>query len=196
MCCGKDDNLKQQISNISHLICTDFAEVSVNQAEERYNEIKNRPRFFLTVEFIAWDAKHANQCDFYLDPNVQIDLTSYEFVFHFCFEYLPQVEQMLHNAANCLKPSDFFNGAMPDANEFLRRQRKANDTKFGNSIFELKLQFEPNCPPLFGAKYDFHIEEVVDCSEFLVHFPTFVKLAARYNQGERQSFGDYYHKMI
>lgn len=32
-------------------------------------------------------------------------------------------------------------------------------------------------PALFGAKYNFHLEGVVDCPEFLVHFPTFVKLA-------------------
>ena len=29
--------------------------------------------------------------------------------------------------------------------------------------------------PLFGAKYDFHLEGVVDCPEFLVHMPTMEK---------------------
>ena len=35
--------------------------------------------------------------------------------------------------------------------------------------------------PLFGAKYDFHLEGVVDCPEFLVHFPTLEKLAKQYD---------------
>lgn len=29
--------------------------------------------------------------------------------------------------------------------------------------------------PIFGAKYNFHLEGVVDCPEFLVFFPTLVK---------------------
>ena len=35
--------------------------------------------------------------------------------------------------------------------------------------------------PLFGAQVDFHLEGVVDCPEFLVHFPTLEKLAAKYD---------------
>ena len=29
--------------------------------------------------------------------------------------------------------------------------------------------------PLFGCKYDFHLEGVVDCPEFLVYFPLLEK---------------------
>lgn len=29
--------------------------------------------------------------------------------------------------------------------------------------------------PIFGAKYNFHLEGVVDCPEFLVYFPVLVK---------------------
>ena len=35
--------------------------------------------------------------------------------------------------------------------------------------------------PLFGAQVDFHLEGVVNCPEFLVHFPTLEKLAAKYD---------------
>ena len=34
--------------------------------------------------------------------------------------------------------------------------------------------------PLFGAQYKFHLEGVVDCPEFLVHFQTLEKLAEKY----------------
>jgi len=43
---------------------------------------------------------------------------------------------------------------------------------FGNEVY--RIEFEtPNKTqlPLFGAKYNFHLEGVVDCPEFLVHFP-------------------------
>lgn len=29
--------------------------------------------------------------------------------------------------------------------------------------------------PIFGAKYNFHLEGVVDCPEFLVNFPVLIK---------------------
>lgn len=199
MCGGKGGDLfKWQKGNIAHLICTDIAEVSVNQAQERYNKIKGRQSRLFTAEFIACDATHAEQRELYQDKTVQLDLTSCQFAFHYCFESLPQAEQMLKNAAECLKPGGYFIGTIPDANEIMRRHRAAGDVKFGNSIYEIKLLFDPENAPLFGAKYDFHLEEVVDCPEFLVHFPTLVKLAAKYDLElvKRQSFGDYYKEMI
>lgn len=35
-------------------------------------------------------------------------------------------------------------------------------------------------PPFFGAKYNFHLEGVVNCPEFLVHLPTLCKLASKF----------------
>lgn len=34
--------------------------------------------------------------------------------------------------------------------------------------------------PIFGAKYNFHLEGVVDCPEFLVYFPVLEKLVRLY----------------
>lgn len=36
--------------------------------------------------------------------------------------------------------------------------------------------------PLFGAKYNFHLEGVVDCPEFLVYFPVFEKLVSLFSK--------------
>jgi hypothetical protein len=55
------------------------------------------------------------------------------------------------------------------------RQQNAGGT-FGNEIYKIEFQCDTEPPlPLFGAKYNFHLEGVVDCPEFLVHFPTLVK---------------------
>lgn len=50
--------------------------------------------------------------------------------------------------------------------------------------------------PLFGAKYDFRLDSVVECPEFLVHFPTLVKLAEKFGLilDLRSSFTDFYNK--
>jgi mRNA (guanine-N7-)-methyltransferase len=56
-----------------------------------------------------------------------------------------------------------------------KRQQNAGGT-FGNEIYKVEFQCGTEPPlPLFGAKYNFHLEGVVDCPEFLVHFPTLVK---------------------
>lgn len=57
-----------------------------------------------------------------------------------------------------------------------RRQKECGEKSFSNSIYnidfmcDIKKQF-----PIFGAKYNFHLEGVVDCPEFLVYFPVLEK---------------------
>jgi hypothetical protein len=60
---------------------------------------------------------------------------------------------------------------------FVHRNRQQNaGGSFGNEIYKVEFQCDLAPPlPLFGAKYNFHLEGVVDCPEFLVHFPTLVK---------------------
>lgn len=52
MCCGKGgDLLKWERAKISHLICADIAEISVDQCEKRFREHRNS----YTAEFLACD---------------------------------------------------------------------------------------------------------------------------------------------
>lgn len=62
MCCGKGgDILKWKKANITHLICSDIAQVSLEQCQQRYNDMMNRTsndRGFApiyTAEFITAD---------------------------------------------------------------------------------------------------------------------------------------------
>jgi len=57
-----------------------------------------------------------------------------------------------------------------------RKRHQTEGDSFGNEIYKVEFQCDTKPPvPLFGAKYSFHLEGVVDCPEFLVHFPTLVK---------------------
>ena len=38
----------------------------------------------------------------------------------------------------------------------------------------------PGVVPIFGAEYNFSLESVVDCPEYLVHFGTFKKMAEKH----------------
>ena len=47
---------------------------------------------------------------------------------------------------------------------------------FGNEVYEISFDTESKQNiPLFGAKYHFKLEGVVDCPEFIVYFPLLEK---------------------
>ena len=58
------------------------------------------------------------------------------------------------------------------------RAKECSNSVYGIS-FDPPLE-DDTPPPVFGAKYNFHLEGAVDCPEFLVHFPTFERLAERH----------------
>ncbi|XP_044743867.1 mRNA cap guanine-N7 methyltransferase [Chrysoperla carnea] len=205
MCCGKGgDLLKWRKGNIHHLICSDIASVSVEQCESRYkymfernNQGYNNRQQKFTAEFIPADLTKSRLREKYQDKTIELDLVSCQFSFHYSFESLQQAECMLQNASECLKPGGYFIGTIPDANELVARQRKSGQTTFGNAIYNVTFRCDTDKPPIFGAKYDFHLEGVVDCPEFLVHFPTFVKLAAKFGLKlvSKERFDEYYNRM-
>lgn len=204
MCCGKGgDLLKWRKGNISHLICTDIASVSLEQCESRYRDMlarshreRNAGRVY-RAEFVSADCTKVRLREKYNDPSIKLDLVSCQFAFHYSFESLPQAECMLRNAAECLQPDGYFIGTIPDANVILARQRKAAANSFGNDVYQISFQTDTTLPPLFGAKYNFRLVGVVDCPEFLVHFPTFVKLAKNFGLKlvNVEPFDEFYERM-
>ena len=49
--------------------------------------------------------------------------------------------------------------------------------KFGNEVYSVTFKTpDKDNLPLYGCMYDFHLEGVVDCPEFLVYFPLLEKL--------------------
>eukprot|EP00095_Tigriopus_kingsejongensis_P005442 maker-scaffold224_size251237-snap-gene-1.41 protein:Tk05442 transcript:maker-scaffold224_size251237-snap-gene-1.41-mRNA-1 annotation:"mrna cap guanine-n7 methyltransferase" len=194
--CGKGgDLLKWQKSNVNHIACCDIAETSIEQAQDRYDQFRhrNRGRIF-SAEFHVADCTRERLSEMYKDPEQMFDITSCQFAFHYCFESLPQAERMIQNASERLKPGGFFIGTTPDAYDLISRAREpglekftgpdgTEKVKFGNSIYSVTVPAEwadeNHEIPLFGAKYDFHLDQVVNCPEFLVHFPTLTKLAEK-----------------
>lgn len=184
--CGKGgDLLKWQKGNISHLIMADIAETSVAQAKDRFMQNKSRGRGRgpgFTAEFIAADCTKSRLKDLLERPEEQVDLVSCQFAFHYCFESLPQAETMLRNVSENLKTGGYFIATMPSAYEIMKRVNENDGQTFGNEVFRIGFPEEhPENPPLFGDRYNFYLEGVVDCPEFLVHPPTLDKLAERWN---------------
>lgn len=132
------------------------------------------------------------------DPSIELNLVSCQFAFHYCFESPDQAEKMMKNVAECLKVNGYFIGTIPDAYEIMKRQRAAQSDSFGNDVYGIKFLSDPNDLPIFGAKYNFLLDGVVDCPEFLVYFPAFVKLAKKYSLKlvESSRFEDYFQEKI
>ncbi|CAK1550095.1 unnamed protein product [Leptosia nina] len=179
ICCGKGGDLsKWQRGRANHVIFADIAEVSVQQCKSRFDKMYGNK---FTAQFIAADCTKENLRDKYTDPSIKFDIVSCQFGLHYSFESLRQVRQMLKNSTECLKVGGYFFGTIPNAYEIVSRAKKSSNSEFGNRIYNIKLLFDPKDGyPLFGAKYDFHLEGVVDCPEFLVNFDLFRKLASEY----------------
>lgn len=202
MCCGKGGDLRKwEKGGITHLICTDIADVSVEQCQSRYDSMVTRKDKFsnkFTAEFFACDSTLVRLRERYKDPSMKLHLVSCQFAFHYCFESINQAECMIRNAAECLSPGGYFIATIPNAYEIMRRQREAQSKSFGNEVYNIEFVCDTEKPPLFGAKYKFHLEGVVDCPEFLVHFPTLLKLCKKYGLKlvMKETFADYFNKCL
>jgi len=207
--CGKGgDLLKWGKAGVTHITCVDIAEVSVQQAKDRYSSNKHN-RF--SAEFFAADCTRKRIKESFRNPDKQFDLVSCQFAFHYCFESEEQAECMVRNAAESLKPGGFFIGTTPDAETILKRLNHSvksgvcgDAAKFGNAVYSVHFEegstvadklkekrgseaaggspttIQLQDLPPFGNQYNFHLEGVVDCPEFLVDFNQLQKIAEKY----------------
>lgn len=189
LCSGKGgDLLKWKKGNIDHLVCVDIAATSVEQCESRYREMRNRGggrghynEKQFSAEFLVADCTKKRLKEMYKDPDQKFDVVSCQFSFHYSFESFPQARVMMRNAAECLKPGGYFIGTTPSAYELVRRLRESPDNSFGNEVYRVTFEdCDKEKLPLYGARYNFHLEGVVDCPEFLVYFPLLEKLAKQF----------------
>ncbi|XP_022094534.1 mRNA cap guanine-N7 methyltransferase-like [Acanthaster planci] len=185
LCCGKGgDLLKWKKGQISRLVCSDIAEMSLQQCEERYKELGNRShnpheKVTFRAEFYKADLSKEVLSEMYEDPSIQFHLTSCQFSFHYSFESQAQAETMLRNACERLRPGGYFIGTVPNGCELVRRLRASEGTWFGNDFYSVNFHSKDKFP-LFGCQYDFHLDGVVDCPEFLLYFPLLEEMAKRH----------------
>ena len=88
---------------------------------------------------------------------------------------------MLRNVSENLKEGGFFVATMPNAYEIQERLKNSTDGhSFGNEVYQIKFpEDRPEKPKLFGDRYNFYLEDAVDCPEFLVDPETLESLAEK-----------------
>lgn len=137
-----------------------------------------------TCEFIPADATKDTIRDKLKNENIQFDLTMIQFAYHYSFETIEQTTKMLENASRNLREGGYLVGTTVNANKVMFNTLNQKKLKFGNEIFSIEFPenaLENDRVPLFGNTYMFHLHGVVDCPEFLVHFPTVVHIAKQFN---------------
>ncbi|XP_032322978.1 mRNA cap guanine-N7 methyltransferase isoform X1 [Camelus ferus] len=199
--CGKGgDLLKWKKGRIDKLVCTDIADVSVKQCQQRYEDMRSRCRdseYIFNAEFITADCSKELLADKFCDPGMHFDICSCQFVCHYSFESYEQADVMLRNACERLNPGGYFIGTTPNGFELIRRLEASETESFGNEIYMVKFQKKGDYP-LFGCKYDFNLEGVVDVPEFLVYFPLLNEMAKKYNMKlvYKKTFREFYEEKI
>ncbi|XP_068093218.1 mRNA cap guanine-N7 methyltransferase isoform X2 [Hyperolius riggenbachi] len=198
--CGKGgDLLKWKKGRINKLVCTDIAEVSVQQCEQRYNDMKTRGRneYIFEAEFVTADASKELLSAKLKNQEMTFDICSCQFVYHYSFESYEQADMMLRNACEQLSPGGYFIGTTPDGFELVKRLEASETNSFGNDVYGVTFQEKGNYP-LFGCKYDFNLEGVVNVPEFLVYFPVLVEMAKKYKMKliYKKTFQEFFEEKV
>ncbi|BBN13848.1 mRNA (guanine-N7-)-methyltransferase [Marchantia polymorpha subsp. ruderalis] len=204
--CGKGgDLIKWDKASISYYVGVDVAEGSIEDARNRYNgdtdHAQNRKAFSFPARLVCADCFEV-PLDEALKDLPSFDVCSCQFALHYSWSTEERARQTLHNVTTMLLPGGMFIGTMPDANVIVRKLRDADGLEFGNSVYKIEfgdLYSEKKfMSPPFGIQYNFHLEDAVDCPEWLVPFSKFVALAEEYGLElvMKQNFHEFVNQYI
>jgi len=127
------------------------------------------------------------------------DLVSTQFVIHYTFDKYESADRFLRNAAEFLRVGGYFIGTTVNSYDLVKRCRESPNQCVSNDvykiIFDSSIDLNKESGPLFGAKYHFTLDELVDCPEYLVYFPLLENLAKKHGleRVDRQTFKDYFN---
>lgn len=190
LACGKGgDLIKWDKANIGYYVGIDIADGSIEDCRTRYNgdaeHHQRRKKFTFPARLMCGDCFEIS-LDKVLEEDAPFDICSCQFAMHYSWSTEARARRALANVSALLRPGGHFIGTMPDANVIIRKLREAEGLVFGNSVYWIRFdeefsdkKFKASSP--FGIKYKFHLEDAVDCPEWIVPFHIFKALAEEYD---------------
>ncbi|KAI9093241.1 hypothetical protein K1719_027255 [Acacia pycnantha] len=188
--CGKGgDLIKWDKAKVGYYVGIDIAEGSIDDCRTRYNgdadHHQRRKKFTFPARLFCGDCYEA-RLDKVLAEDAPFDICSCQFALHYSWSTEARARRALANVSALLRPGGIFIGTMPDANVLVKKLRQAEGLSFGNSVYWVHFdeefsdkKFKSSSP--FGIKYKFHLEDAVDCPEWIVPFHVFKTLAEEYD---------------
>lgn len=167
--CGKGgDLLKWKQARIRELVAMDIADVSVQQAEERYQ--KGRMPFKATFKALDCFSER-------LEAEIKgwvFDIVSIQFAFHYAFSSEERVRQSIRIISNGMRSGGYFLGTIPNSIIIVQKLRE-HGLEFGNSVYKIRFEQEKLDPP-FGLRYWFELLDAIDdCPEYLIPQPILIR---------------------
>ncbi|KAI9186352.1 hypothetical protein LWI28_016474 [Acer negundo] len=190
LACGKGgDLIKWDKAKIGYYVGIDIAEGSIEDCRTRYNgdadHHQRRKKFSFPARLICGDCFEV-RLDKVLADDAPFDICSCQFAMHYSWSTEARARRALANVSALLRPGGTFIGTMPDANVIIKKLRGADELEFGNNVYWIHFdeefsekKFKSSQP--FGIKYKFHLEDAVDCPEWIVPFHVFKSLAEEYD---------------
>ncbi|KAK7290800.1 hypothetical protein RIF29_05507 [Crotalaria pallida] len=190
LACGKGgDLIKWDKAKIGYYVGIDIAEGSIEDCRTRYNgdadQNQRRKKFTFPARLICADCYEV-RLDKVLADDGPFDICSCQFALHYSWSTEARARRALANISALLRPGGILIGTMPDANVIIKKLREAEGLAFGNSVYWVRFdeefsdkKFKSSSP--FGIKYKFHLEDAVDCPEWIVPFQIFKSLAEEYD---------------
>ncbi|CAK7338316.1 unnamed protein product [Dovyalis caffra] len=190
LACGKGgDLIKWDKAKAGYYVGIDIAEGSMEDCRTRYNgdadHHQRRKKFTFPARLICGDCFEL-RLDEVLADDAPFDIVSCQFALHYSWSTEARARRALANISALLRPGGIFIGTMPDANVIIKKLREAEGLIFGNSVYWIRFdeefsqkKFKSSSP--FGIKYNFHLEDAVDCPEWIVPINVFKSLAEEYD---------------
>ncbi|GAU31927.1 hypothetical protein TSUD_271120 [Trifolium subterraneum] len=161
----------------------------IKDCRTRYNgdadHHQRRKKFSFPARLLCGDCYEV-RLDKVLADDAPFDICSCQFALHYSWSTEARARRALANVSALLRPGGIFIGTMPDANVIIKKLREAEGLTFGNSVYWIRFdeeysdkKFKASNP--FGIEYTFHLEDAVDCPEWIVPFHVFKSLAEEYD---------------
>ncbi|KAI3996225.1 hypothetical protein MKX01_026693 [Papaver californicum] len=192
LACGKgSDLINWDKARVGYYVGMDIAQGSIQDCKTRYNgeaaghQNQRRSRFTFPVRLLCGDC-FGVRLDTVLRDDGPFDICSCQFTMRYSWSTEARARRALANVSALLRPGGTFIGTMPDANVIIQKLREAQGLTFGNSVYSIRFDEEYdherfNSSTPFGIKYNFHLQDAVDCPEWVVPFPVFKLLAEEYD---------------
>lgn len=164
LCAGKGGDLaKFRQAKVTDIALIDHAEKSVQEAEQRFREMK-------------WKVPHSFQvhdCHAVIPKLVSgWDVVTCQFALHYAFASETTARSFFQNVSQALKPGGHFIATFPDPLRFTQK-------KFENSICHYEFDNEPT--DQFGSRYMFFLQDcVLNVPEYRVPTPLLLQLATEF----------------